>query len=401
MIEAFVKRSAMTVVFVAIFVVLGFFSYQRLIVEKNPKIDFPVVTAEVIYPGASPFDIENQVVKKIEDAVSEVSEIKKMNSTALESYGLVVIEFNLGADVNTKSIEIKDKVEAIINDLPAGIEKPLISKFDPLNKPIVELVLSSDKLSQIELYELADKDLKNRFTTISGVASVDVQGGKERQINVNLDAKNLQRYYLTIDDVVQTIKKNNLNVPGGNITRSNGEINVRLQGEFSDINALRNMDLVTAEGINIKLRDIAEVEDSFKKVEKISRYNGRKVVGLSVNKLSDGDAVTIAKKIRDMLKVMHKRLGDRAKVDLAYDSTEAIVSDTDATVKNIAIGILLTVVILLLFLGNFAITLISAIVIPTSIVSTFLLLDFSDFSINMMTLLALGTALVLLSPMLL
>ena len=393
MIESFVKRSAMTVVFVAIFVVLGFFSYQRLIVEKTPKIDFPVVTVQVIYPGASPLDIENQVVRRVEDAVSEVSEIKKMNSRALESVGLVVIEFNLGVDINTKSIEVKDKVEAIVNDLPNGIEKPLISKFDPLDKPIVELVLASDTMSSTELYELADKNLKNRFTTISGVASVDVQGGKERQINVNLDAKKLQRYYLSIDDVVNTIRRNNLNVPGGNITRSNDEINVRLQGEFADVNAIREMKAVTAEGVNVKLKDIADVEDSFKKVEKVSRYNSKDVVGLSVNKLSDGDAVMIADRIKKMIKKVNTELDGKAKVELAYDSTEAIVSDTNATVKNIAIGILLTVLILLLFLGNFSITLISAIVIPTSIVSTFLLLDFSNFSINMMTLLALGTAL--------
>lgn len=187
MIEFFVKRPVTTIMFICVFVVLGFVAYANLPIEKTPKIDFPIITISVTYPGATPLDVETLVVNKIEDAVSEVSEIKKIRSQSYESFGYIYVEFLLSADVNVKSIEIKDKVEAILNDLPDDIEKPIIEKYDPLMTPVMDLVLSSDIHDGRTLYEYADKILKDKFSSIEGVARVDIYGGKERQINVRLD----------------------------------------------------------------------------------------------------------------------------------------------------------------------------------------------------------------------
>ncbi len=189
MIEYFVKHKFTRVILVLVFVVLGLFSYSNLMIEKTPKVDFPIVTVSVTYPGATPLEVETLVVKKIEDAISEISEIKKIKSQSYDSFGYIFVEFLLSADVNVKSIEVKDKVEAILNDLPDAIEKPVIEKYDPLIEPVLDMVLSSDSGDLREVYEYADKILKTKFSSIRGVAKVDVYGGKKRQINVRLDMR--------------------------------------------------------------------------------------------------------------------------------------------------------------------------------------------------------------------
>lgn len=393
MIETFVKRPAMTVVFILVFVVMGIFSYQNLIIEATPKIEYPIVSINMPYPGATPVEVETQLIKKVEDAVAEISDIKKMNGQAYESFGLLMIEFKIEADVDDKAIEVKDKVEAILNELPDDAERPIISKFDPLVTPIFYLTLSSEKLDGRELYDLADNEIKNKLSTVAGVASVDISGGLERQINVNLDRNLMQRYFITLQDISSAIAKKNLNVPGGSITKGQSEITVRFQGEFQTVKDIREMPIVTREGMSIQLADVASVVDGSEKVETIARWNGKSSVTLALNKLSDGDAISIAKNARAEIANISASLPEGTSIEVSYDSTTRIVKDTNGTLKNIAIGVLLTVVILFMFLGNFRVTLIASVVIPTSIISSFLLMDIANFSINMMTLLAVGTAL--------
>jgi HAE1 family hydrophobic/amphiphilic exporter-1 len=390
MIESFVKRPATTWMMVLVFVVLGIVSYFSLIVEDKPKIDLPLVSIKVVYPGASPADIEAQIIKKIEDVIAEISEIKKIESTANENYGFVMIEFNIEADVNIKAIEVKDKVESIINDFPKAAEKPEIAKYDPLIKPIMDMVLYSENIDDRTLYEYADKDLKARLTVIDGVASVDITGGKKRQINVDLDSTLMKKHFISINEVIGQISAKNLNIPGGSFERSSSNLGVRFTGEFESVAEIANMELVSKEGSTFKLSDIASVEDSFKKVETITNFNGTNSVGLSVKKLSDGDAVSIAKNVRKQLDNIIQGLPEGMNLVVATDTTEVILSNTYSTVWNIILGIILATIILFLFLGNVRVTLITVIVVPTSLISTFFLMDLSGFSINMVTLMAMA-----------
>ena len=174
MIDVFVKRPATTVMFVLFFALLGLVSFFNLNVEQSPRIDFPLVTVNVVYPGASPLEVETQLIKKLEDAVVEISEIKKIESRSFESAGYVLIEFYLSADVNNKLIEVKDKVEAILNDLPEDIDRPIVQKVDPFAKSVVSLALTSDKHSLTELYQYADQKLPNQFSTITGGGEVEI-----------------------------------------------------------------------------------------------------------------------------------------------------------------------------------------------------------------------------------
>lgn len=393
MIGAFVKRPAMTMILVAFFVTLGIVSYFDLFIELNPKVEFPMVTISTVYPGATPFEVETQVVKKIEERVAEISEIKKITSRSYESFGFILVEFIVGADANVKSVEIKDKIEPILNDLPDSAERPLVEKFDPLSTPVVELVLNSEKYDERELYEYADKKLKNRLSVIEGVASVDIFGGKERQINVMIDPELANRHFLAILDVVAAIGRRNINIPGGSIEKTEDAVSVRFVGEFSDIEEIKNMEVISRDGAGVKIGRIATVTDSHKEVEKIARYNGKETVSLAVNKATDGNTVAIGESIREVIPQIQEILPEGMFLDLATDNTEMILNETNDTVKNILLGILLTVIILYLFTGKFSVTFIASIVIPTAIVSTFLLIDNSGFTINFMTLLAIATSL--------
>lgn len=393
MIGFFVKHRITTIMFVLVFVVLGVYSYANLPIEKTPKMDFPIVTVSVTYPGATPLEVETLVVKKIEDVVAEISEIKKIKSQAYESLAFISIEFLIEADVNVKSIEVKDKVDAILNDLPDSIEKPIIEKYDPLIVPVMELVLSSDTLDGRDLYEYADKTLKTKISSIAGVAKVDVYGGKKRQINVWLDPMLMKQHYISIGEVVNAMLVKNMNIPAGALEKGFNSLGARFTGEFESIDEIAQMKLVSSDGSSCLLEDIATIEDSYKKIDSMARYNGKEVVGLSINKASDGNAVSIARELRRKLDAFRAILPPGVKLDVATDTTTFIVDETHATIWNIFIGLLLTAAILYLFIGRWDIAFIACIIIPTSIVSTLFPMWMSKFSINMLTLLAIASVL--------
>ncbi len=393
MIEAFVRRPATTIVFILVFVLLGFVSYFNLNVEQSPRIDFPLVVVNVTYPGASPEEVETQIIKKVEDAVVEISEIKKIDSRSFENFGYTLIEFNLSADVNVKASEVKDKVDAIINEFPDGIDRPIVARVDPFSKAVVALVLSSDVHTPRDLFEYADKKLKSQFTRVAGVGAVDIFGGEEREIRVELDPDLMKERYIGIGDVVEAMRRQNINIPGGNIDREKSSLSVRYVGEFLNINQIRNLPLTSSDGSRFLLGDIAKVYDGSKKVERITRFNGKAVVGFLVRKVSDGNEVNVAQGVVNLIPELQETLPEGMVLEVGNDTSRFIVSETRGTVISIILGIFLTVLILFLFSGNLRTTIIASVVIPSSIISAFLLMDFSNFTINFITLLAAATAL--------
>jgi hydrophobic/amphiphilic exporter-1 (mainly G- bacteria), HAE1 family len=393
MIEFFVKRPVTTIMFVLVFAVLGVVSIFNLQIQKTPDMDFPIVTVTINYPGATPQEVETLVVDKIEDAVSELSEIKNMKSYSYDNFGYITVEFLMSSDVNIKFIEVKDKVEAIRNDLPEDIEKPVIEKFDPLMKPVMDVVLSSDTVSSRDLYEFADKKFKDKFSSVEGVANVDLYGGKIRQINVILDPMLMQRKYITIYNVISSIREKNKNIPGGLLEKEDTSLSLRFLGEFQSPTEISNLLVSSSDGKRFSLSEIGEVEDSFKDVETIARFNGKNIVGLSINKVSDGNAVDISKEIRRRFPEFKKILPEGVSLEIATDTTDFIISETNQTYMNIIVGILLTILILYFFTGHINLTFISTIVIPTSLISALFLMDSFGLTINALTLLGIATVL--------
>ena len=394
MLKFFVRRPVTTIMFVLFFVALGIVSFPKMNVERMPAIDFPMVTATFIYPGAAPTEIESQVIKKAEDAMSEVSGLKKITSQAFENGGYVMAEFNLGVNVNDKSSEIKAKLDAISSEFPDDLKQPVIEKLNPLQQSVVDIVLSGADLRDMEEYV---KDvLSSKITAIPGVANVTVFGGKKRAVRIEISPELMASRGITIMDVVSALGTSNLNVPGGKLETFTDSSAVRFIGEFQSVDDIKGLRITTVEGQNFALRDIATVTDAARDMETGARYNGESVVIASVIKSSDGNAVKISSALNKRIPDLQKDLGSRfngAEMKIVTDSSIAVSDETNGTIWGIVLGIIFTIIILMVFTRNWRSTIIAGVVIPVSLVAGFFFMSTSGFTINMLTLLAYSSAL--------
>ncbi len=395
MIKFFVKRPITTVMFVLLWVVLGIVAFPRMNVERTPAIDFPMVTTTLVYPGASPSEIESLVIQKTEDAISEVAGVKKITSQAFESSGFVMAEFNLGVNVNDKASEIKAKLDAITNEFPDGLKTPVVEKLNPLQESVVDIVLRGASPKELESY--VDDVLKNKITGIKGVAGLDVFGGEERAIRIEMNPDEMAARGITIMDVTAALAAHNTSVPGGRIQAGADANNVRFIGEFASTQDIGKLRITTAEGQNFSLNEIADVRDSAREIDTGARYNSEPVVILSVVKASDGNAIKISDELYKKLAGWEAEMVDYftpgVSMQIISDSSVAISHETDVTLRDIWLGLALTILTLLVFTRNWRTTVIAGVMIPASLVSGLFFMDMSGFTINSMTLLAIATAL--------
>lgn len=394
MLNFFVKRPVTTLMFVLFWVVLGLVSFPKMNIEKTPALDFPMVTATFIYPGAEPAEIESQVIKKAEDAIAEVAGLKKLTSRAFENGGYVLAEFNLGVNVNDKAAEVKTKIDGLATDFPDALKQPVIEKLNPLQESVMDIVLRGASARDLEEY--VDNILSNKITAIPGVASVDVFGGRERAVRIAMDPDLMAARGVTIMDIVSALGNKNLNVPGGKIESTSNSSNVRFIGEFASVSEIANLQITNAEGQRFRVSDVATVTDAARDPETGARYNGEDVVIASVVKSDDGNAIKISKAFRDKLPELTADMQTRfpgAEIQVVSDSSTSVLDETYSTLWGIVLGIIFTVLVLLAFTGNWRSTIIAGAVIPASLVAGFFFMDGSGFTINAMTLLAYSSAL--------
>ncbi len=394
MLKFFVRRPVTTVMFVLLWVVLGLVSFPKMNIERTPALDFPMVTATFVYPGAAPSEIESQVIKKAEDAISQVPELKKITSQAFENGGYVMAEFNLGVNVNDKASEVKSKIDALASEFPTDLKQPVIEKLNPLQTSVVDIALYGANLR--DLQEYADNTLANKITSINGVASVSVFGGEKRAIRVALNPETMAAYGITIMDVVSAMGANNINVPGGKIEVGADSSNVRFIGEFESVDAIKDLHITTAEGRRFKLSDVATVTDSARDIDTGARFNGSDVVILSVVKASDGNAIKVARALNRKLPDFNTDLSAHfpgAQMEIISDSSIVISNETTSTIYGILIGVVFTILVLLAFTGNWRSTIVAGVVIPASLIAGLFFVNASGFTINVMTLLAYSSAL--------
>lgn len=394
MLKFFVRRPVTTVMFVLFWVVLGFVSFPKMNIERTPPVDFPMVTATFIYPGATSAEMETQVIQKAEDAISEVAGLKKITSQTFENGGYVMAEFNLGVNVDDKSNEVKSKIDALSTEFPDDLKQPVIEKLNPLEESVVDIVISGGEPKLINEY--IDNILATKITGINGVASVSAFGGRERAILVEMNPEMLASHGVTIMDVVGALGARNLNIPGGRIETIANSSNVRFVGEFASVEEIANLNLTTVEGQKFRLRDIANVHDAMRDIETGARYNGEPVVMVSVVKASDGNAIKISKQLREKLPEFESDLQSRfagTQMQIVSDSSISVADETYSTIEGIILGVIFTVLVLLAFTGNWRSTVIAGVVIPASLIAGFFVMDGSGFSINALTLLAYSSAL--------
>jgi len=384
-----IRQPVLTTMVIAAVVVFGTIAYRGLGIDLFPKIDFPMITITAVLPGADPETIESDVTERIEEAVNTINGVKSLRSQSSDSVGIVMVEFELDRDVEVAAQDVRDKVSSIRASLPTDLEEPVIQKLDPDSMPILSVALSANRPVR-EVTDYADKVVKERLERISGVGSVEILGGRDREIRVWLQADRLAAYRLGVDEVAGAIQSENLEIPGGRLETGRQEFTVRTRGRLErtdDFNAIVVAQRPTGP---IYLRDVALVEDGMADERSLSRLNGVRAVSLQIRRQSGTNTVEVAHAVKATLEELKKTLPAGYSMVLA-DDTSKFIEDSIGDVKfDLLFGAGLAVAVILLFLRNMRSTLISAVAIPTSILGAFTFVSALGFTVNFMTMLALS-----------
>jgi hydrophobic/amphiphilic exporter-1 (mainly G- bacteria), HAE1 family len=385
-----IRRPVFALVLIALLVVLGTFSYGRVGVDLFPNIDFPVITVTVIYPGADPASMESKVADPIEEAVNSMAGINALRSTNLEGVTQVIMEFELEVNVDQAAQDARDRVAAILRNLPEGIEPPVVQKFDVGAAPIMSIALSGN-LPARELTTISEDMVKEQLQRLQGVGSVDMVGGREREIHVLVDPAKLAGMGFTVEDLANALRMQNLELPAGRILEGQRELTVKTKGEVRSTEEIADIIMPGPGGTIIRVRDVATVEDGAEEARSWSSMNGVSAVALVIRKQSGGNSVEIASAVRTELENLRPRVEAMgAKISMPTDTSTYIEHSINDVKFDLVFGGVLAVVIILFFLHDFRATIISAVAIPTSVIATFAFIDYMGFTFNNMTMLALS-----------
>lgn len=387
--NASLNRPVTITVIIIAMVVMGAYSYLGLGMEFLPSVDMPVVTVVTVYPGAGPEEVETLVTDVIEDAVSEVNGIDEIKSTSMENVSQIAIQFEMEMDVNIAAVDIKEKVDAAIANLPEDAESPVIMKLDVNASPVANLVVTGSRPLE-DLYELTDNRIKDYFSKIPGIASAEIFGGKIREIQVLVDQSSLTAHGLTLMHIVGALGEGNIDLPSGRVTENKTEYSIRLNGEFETLEEIQDFELVNSSGKTVPITAVAEVVDDFEEQRELAQFNGKEAIGLILKKQGDANTVSIAARVLQEVDKINESLPGDVRVAVVNEGSAFIRASNDDVIFTMFFGILLTVLVLLLFLHDFKQTLIAAISMPVSIISTFMLLNFAGFTLNVMTMMALA-----------
>jgi hydrophobic/amphiphilic exporter-1 (mainly G- bacteria), HAE1 family len=385
-----IRRPVFAVMMIAALVVMGLFSYPRIGVDLFPNVEFPVVTVTVVYPGADPASMESKVADPIEESVNSMSGIKVLRSVNLESVTQVIVQFDLDVDAEAAAQDIRDRLSAIARDLPAGIDPPVVQKFDVGAAPIMSVALSGD-LPPRELTRLADDVVKERLQRLPGVGSVELIGGREREIHILLEPARLSGLGLTVEDVSRALQSQNIELPAGHIEVGATELTIKTRGEVTSTQELADIIITAVDGAIIRIGDVATVEDGAEEARSWSSMNGTSAVGLTILKQSGSNTVEVARLVRAELAAIGPAVAAAGgSIALPIDTSTYVEHSINDVQFDLLFGGILAVVIILFFLHDLRATIISAVAIPTSVVATFGFIELMGFTFNNMTMLALS-----------
>jgi HAE1 family hydrophobic/amphiphilic exporter-1 len=388
--EVSIRRSIFATMLIAALMVFGLFSLPRIGVELFPNVEFPVVTATVVYPGADPETMETKVADPIEEALQAISGVKRMTSRNLEAVTQVVLEFELEVDGNLALQDVRDKISAIERELPQGIDPPVVQKFDVGAAPILSIALASD-LPPAELTRIAKDEIKQRLQQISGVGNIDLIGDREREIKVLVDPARMTGFGLTAEDVANAVRAQSLELPAGFIKTGTSELTLKTRGEVKSAAEIADILIPGPPGAVVRIRDVAEVIDDVEDARSASFLNGTPALALSVKKQSGANVVALAEQVRKEIEKMRPDLERRGITVSIPTDNSVFVEHAIGDVKfDLVLGAILTILIILVFLHDIRATFIAALAIPTSIVATFAFMQYMGFSFNNISMLALS-----------
>ncbi|MCS7224956.1 MAG: efflux RND transporter permease subunit [Armatimonadetes bacterium] len=394
---ASVKRPVLVAMAVLSLVVLGIRAYQDLAIELYPRIEFPVATITTVYPGADPSGVETEVTKPIEEAVGTIPNIRHITSRSLQGVSVIVIEFELGTDMDTATADIQSRIQSIRLELPDDIQEPVVGKFEIASLPVISMGMTGNRpLWQVR--KLAEDIVAQRLARIDGVAQVAVVGGEKREIQVNVKADRLAAQDLSLTDIVRSLATANLNLPAGSIRHGDTEFVIRSVGKFTSLQEIRDTVVRIGDrrmgGLSepVRLSAVADVVDSVEEPTTFTRLNGKPSVGISVMKTADANTVYVADKVKEELEELKKVLPSDIEFSIATDQSKFVLDALHDVNLALWAGIILATIVVFVFLHDVRGTFIIALAIPISIFATFFVLRFFGYSLNMMVMTGLSLA---------
>ncbi len=389
--EICIKRPVFACVLVLSLVVVGAFSYFQLGVDRFPRVEFPNVSITTRLTGAAPEDVETEITDKIERAVNTIAGIDELRSVSAEGVSQVFIQFQMEKNIDVAAQEVRDKINQILADLPRDIDAPIIDKVDPDASPILYLAVSADRPVR-EITEFADKTLRREIESLPGIGQVVLVGGQPRQINLWLDPSRLRSYGLTVAEVTGAVANQNLQLPGGNVGQGSREMTVRMKGRVGAVDEFNRLVVASRHGTHIRLEDVGTAEDGTEEVKTAANIDGKPTVLLLLRRQSGTNTVAVIHGVKARLGEISRRLPAGYRIDVVRDESEYIEASVRTVQEHLLVGAFLAALVVLLFLKNWRSTVIAAIAIPASIISTFALMWVMGFTLNIITLLALTLA---------
>lgn len=385
-----INRPVASIMLTLIVVLVGTVSLFGLPRDLMPKIDFPVAIVMTDYPNASPEEVETMITKPLEQALASVEDLDMMMSMTSQGTSIIMIQFQMDADMNFATLNMREKTALVQSYLPEEASDPMVLKMDMNAAPVIQLYVSGD-MPLPELNNEIEDNVLSYLERTSGVASVEMYGGVTEEISVNFDQERLAGYGLTLSQISQMLAAENINMPSGDVSNGSKEIIVRTLGEFESIEDIKNLPITLTDRSIIRLDDVASIERNYQDQTSISRLNGSTSIGISITKQSDANTVEVSNDIKKELKTIEKQFPD-LKFVVGFDQADFINSSISSVSQSAIFGAILAVIVIFLFLRNLRTTMIIAISIPTSFFATFALMNLQGMTLNMITLCALTLA---------
>lgn len=379
-----VKRPVTTLIALLIVLLLGVVSIMGLPMDLFPDIELPVAAVIVTYPNTSPEEVESMITKPIEQQLATVEGLDSLQSMSLAGSSITIIQFDMGTDMNFATLDMREKIALVQGFLPDGANDPIVMKMNPNSMPVMQVYISGD-MSLADLYTQVDEEISASFERVSGVASVQVNGGIEKEVAVTFQQERLAGYGLSLSSVSQMLSAENINLPSGKVDKGSQEIIVRTMGEFKSVDEIAQYPLTLPTREIIHLQDIATIKEQYQDQESISRIDGVQSIGVYITKQSGANTVNVSDKVQKTLETLRAKYPDMS-FTIGFDQADFIRSSVSSVASSAIQGAILAVIVIFLFLRNLNSTLIIAVSIPASFLATFVLMKSMGMSLNMITL---------------
>jgi hydrophobe/amphiphile efflux-1 (HAE1) family protein len=387
-----IKRPVATIVLIIAMMALGLLALKKLRVNQNPDVEVPFILVNIPYPGASPDTVEREIINRIEKSLNSISGVKEVNASANEGSAQFFLQFDFKKNLIDASDDVRNAIAAVRYKLPTEMREPILQRIDPASDPIMSLALSSSSQSHAEISRFAEDQLADRLRGIDGVANVNISGSLRRELSVLLRAAKLREYNVSVGEVVLALRSQNTNAPVGKVISTLDEKSIRLVGriespaDFQQIVIKRRGDEI------VRLAQVAEIKDGFADINSLSVRSGKPNVGIFVTRARDASTVSVAKKIRDLIKTVQGELPKGTKLEITRDGGDQSQKSLNNVIESLVLGAVLTIFVVYAFLNSWRSTLITALSLPTSVIAAFIAVWLCGFTLNFMTLLGLSLA---------